>query len=79
MKEDIERLEEIINDPFYYFNQDFDLSAIQIKGKALEKLLQAYKQDEKIIEEMAECINNLGWSDLEENKDIIEYFRKECE
>lgn len=45
---------------------------------ALEKLLQAYKQDEKVINEMATYIayknNKLG-----NEKSVEKYFRKKCE
>lgn len=55
--------------------------------KSLEKLLQAYKQDEKVIEEMAKYIDfdkmnfNCGMCvhDGCQEKCIIDYFRKKCE
>ena len=50
---------------------------------ALEKLIQAYKQDVKVINEMAEAIYNDDGSWNMHNKynveEIIKYFRKKCE
>ena len=46
--------------------------------QAIENLLQAYKQDEKVIEEMAIYIafknNDVGYE-----KSVEKYFRKKCE
>lgn len=55
-----------------------EVPAIQI-----EKLLQAYKQDEKIINEMVKTIYEDDGSWNMHNKynveEIIDYFRKKCE
>lgn len=66
---------------------------IQNLEKEIEKLLKDYKQDEKIIQEMAEYIRNIK-TDYEQdycniencnyhktncsNKCIIDYFKKRC-
>ena len=53
-----------------------------VKGfvyKAIENILNRLEQDEKVIEEMAKWINDLGCIDLDINKDIIDHFRKKCE
>lgn len=50
---------------------------------SIMKLLQAYKQDEKVIEEMAKTIYEDDGSWNMHNKynveEIIDYFRKKCE
>lgn len=48
---------------------------------ALENLLQAYKKDEKIIDEMAKVICKFDCipSKVTNYKDLIDYFRKKCE
>ena len=69
------------------------LNLIEKQQKEIENLLQDYKQDEKIIQEMAEYIRNIK-TDYEQdycniencnyhktncsNKCIIDYFRKRC-
>ena len=40
-------------------------------NKELNKVLIHFKA---VINEMAECINSLGWSDLDNNEEIKEYF-----
>jgi len=42
----------------------------------IKKLLKAYKQDEKIIQEMANYIKN-EWG-FANNDEVIDYFRKRC-
>ena len=83
MEEDIKILKDLIKD-----FKDVDERTLYVKEvqarckkriKAIENILNRLEQDERVIEEMAECINNLGWSDLDNNKDIIEHFRKKCE
>lgn len=49
------------------------------QSEAIENILNRLEQDEKVIEEMAEWINDLGCIDLDINKDIIDHFRKKCE
>ena len=49
---------------------------IEKQQKEIEKLLKAYKQDEKIIQEMAEYIKN-EWG-FANNDEVIDYFRKRC-
>lgn len=52
-----------------------EVPAIQI-----ENLLQAYKQDEKVIKEMADAIYGEFYNpDLNTVEKIIDYFRKKCE
>ena len=72
MEEDIIRIEEIKKE---YSTMD----GLKEYVKAIENVLNRLEQNERVIEEMAECINNLGWSDLDNNKDIIEHFRKRVE
>lgn len=82
MEEDIKLMKE-------WVERDRDIRHNDIKGDfdefcerhciAIENILNRLEQDERVIEEMAECINNLGWSDLDNNKDIIEHFRKRVE
>ena len=77
---DIKLIKEIIKE---YSTMD----GLKEYTKALEKLLQAYKQDEKMIEEMAKYIDfdkmnfNCGMCvhDGCQEKCIIDYFRKKCE
>lgn len=50
---------------------------------SIENLLQAYKQDEKIIQEMAEFIygNDTIFylpKDVNTKQEVIDYFRKRC-
>lgn len=48
----------------------------------IEELLQAYKQDEKIINEMAKYFEGYEINDLitlNSQKEAINYFRKKCE
>lgn len=52
---DIKILESVVN----YRKIDGIYSTNEVIFKALEKLLQAYKQDEKVIEEMADYISDL--------------------
>lgn len=76
---DIKLIKEIIKE---YSTMD----GLKEYTKALEKLLQAYKQDEKMIEEMAKYIDfdkmnfNCGMCvhDGCQEKCIIDYFRKRC-
>lgn len=56
---------------------------IQNLEKEIENLLKAYKQDEKIIQEMAEFIygNDTIFylpKDVNTEKEVIDYFRKRC-
>lgn len=52
-----------------------EVPAIQI-----EKLLQAYKQDEKVIEKMAKELRMRQYNCYgKSTKTIIEHFRKKCE
>ena len=44
--------------------------------QAIENLLQAYKQDEKIIKEIAKAWKQ---DDIRSVEEIIDYFRKRCE
>lgn len=48
-------------------------------AQAIENILNRLEQDERVIEEMAEWINDLGCIDLDIDKDIIDHFRKVCE
>lgn len=72
MEEEISILEEKIDKGYIYVNCG------GITEKALINLLQAYKQDEKVIEEMAIYIafknNDVGYE-----KSVEKYFRKKCE
>ena len=52
------------------------LNLIEKQQKEIEKLLKAYKQDEKIIQEMANYIKN-EWG-FANNDEVIDYFRKRC-
>lgn len=78
---DIELIEEKINKGYIYVNCG------NATEKAIINLLQAYKQDEKVIEEMAKYIDfdkmnfNCGMCvhDGCQEKCIIDYFRKKCE
>lgn len=67
IEEDIEILEDVLHDRDYLSERDFI---------AIENLLQAYRQDEKIIKEMAK-----SWKqdDIRSVEEIIDYFRKRCE
>ena len=48
--------------------------------KSLENLLQAYKQDEKLIKEMAKELRMRQYNCYgKSTKTIIEHFRKKCE
>ena len=49
---------------------------IEKQQKEIENLLQDYKQDEKIIQEMANYIKN-EWG-FANNDEVIDYFRKRC-
>lgn len=49
---------------------------IQNLEKEIENLLKAYKQDEKIIQEMVNYIKN-EWG-FANNDEVIDYFRKRC-
>ena len=73
---DIKLIKEIIKE---YSTMD----GLKEYTKALEKLLQAYKEDEKVIEEMAKTIYEDDGSWNMHNKynveEIIDYFRKKCE
>ena len=81
MEEEISILEEKIDKGYIYVNCG------GITEKALINLLQAYKQDEKVIEEMAEYIDfdkmnfNCGMCVYDgcQKECIIDYFRKKCE
>ena len=72
MKEDTKILEDVLHDRDYLSERDFI---------AIENLLQAYKQDEKVIEEMAKvmCKFDCIPSKVTNYKDLIDYFRKGCE
>ena len=52
------------------------LNLIEKQQKEIEKLLKAYKLDEKIIQEMANYIKN-EWG-FANNDEVIDYFRKRC-
>ena len=59
------------------------LKLIEKPQKEIEKLLKAYKQDEKIIQEMAEFIygNDTIFylpKDVNTKQEVIDYFRKRC-
>ena len=59
------------------------LNLIEKQQKEIENLLQAYKQDEKIIQEMAEFIygNDTIFylpKDVNTKQEVIDYFRKRC-
>lgn len=82
---------EILKKELIFFKENQDVLPEELKKfyLALEKLLQAYKQDEKVIEEMAKALKsyaNLGIlikcparTNNLCNKCIIDYFRKRCE
>lgn len=74
MEEDIKILEELSKNN-YYGDVTFTREA-----EAIENLLKAYKQDEKMIELMANYILKntcvLQWDGYESK--VIEYFRKRC-
>lgn len=42
-------------------------------------LLKAYKQDEEVIDEMAQTLLNYGFVLIKSKKGIIEFFRKQVE
>ena len=48
----------------------------QEEYEAIKKLSKAYKQDEKIIQEMANYIKN-EWG-FANNDEVIDYFKKRC-
>ena len=52
------------------------LNLIEKQQKEIEKLLKDYKQDKKIIQEMANYIKN-EWG-FANNDEVIDYFRKRC-
>ena len=81
MEEDIlEKIENIIS----YYAQSDD-KEVYDGAMFFKKLLQAYKQDEKVIWEMAKELNNrdfgfdYGIADEDLYDGIIDYFRKKCE
>lgn len=57
-------------------NLEIILNLIEKQQKEIENLLKAYKQDEKIIQEMANYIKN-EWG-FANNDEVIDYFRKRC-
>lgn len=64
-------------------NLEIILNLIEKQQKKIENLLQDYKQDEKIIQEMAEFIygNDTIFylpKDVNTEKEVIDYFRKRC-
>jgi hypothetical protein len=75
MEEDIRILEEYLKG--YYCSDFIGSYGLPMKEtEALENLLQAYKQDEKVIEEMAKAWKQ---DDIRSVEEIIDYFRKRCE
>lgn len=72
---DIKILEEKIDKGYIYVNCGNETE------KAIINLLQAYKQDEKIIDEMAKvmCKFDCIPSKVTNYKDLIDYFRKKCD
>lgn len=78
---DIKIIKDLIND----LKQQETITGYnaEIEIQTLEKLLQAYKQDEKIIQEMAEFIygNDTIFylpKDVNTKQEVIDYFRKRC-
>lgn len=81
-EKDIDIVEDMINnckEHIKIYDEAFvDLEEI----KSVEKLLQAYKQDEKVIEAMAKYFEGYEINDLitlNSQKEAIDYFRKKCE
>ena len=82
-KEAVETLKDLAS-TIYYGDMNFIesddlkiiLNLIEKQQKEIEKLLKAYKQDEKIIQEMANYIKN-EWG-FANNDEVIDYFRKRC-
>ena len=80
-KEAVETLKDLAS-TIYYGDMNFIesddlkiiLNLIEKQQKEIEKLLKAYKQDEKIIQEMANYIKN-EWG-FANNDEVIDYFRK---
>ena len=70
-EKDIKIIDEIIPDDLLNC-----WSGGQEEYEAIKKLLKAYKQDEKIIQEMANYIKN-EWG-FANNDEVIDYFRKRC-
>lgn len=89
MEEDIKKLKNLINvlnTGMCKFGEKIQMNDCGYQ-EALEKLLQAYKQDEKVIKEMAKYIDfdkmdfNCGMCVHNgcQEECIIDYFRKRCE
>ena len=82
-KEAVETLKDLAS-TIYYGDMNFIesddlkiiLNLIEKQQKEIEKLLKDYKQDEKIIQEMANYIKN-EWG-FANNDEVIDYFRKRC-
>lgn len=77
-EKDIKIIDEIIPDDLLNC-----WSGGQEEYEAIKKLLKAYKQDEKIIQEMAEFIygNDTIFylpKDVNTKQEVIDYFRKRC-
>ena len=70
-EKDIKIIDEIIPDDLLNC-----WSGGQEEYEAIKKLSKAYKQDEKIIQEMANYIKN-EWG-FANNNEVIDYFRKRC-
>lgn len=85
MEESVKILRTFLEDRMAVYNEDLD--------KHLENMLNRLEQDERVIEEMAECISDLDiYGDICDRqtegcnliakgcKDcIIDHFRKKCE
>lgn len=70
MEEDIKILEKLSKNN-YYGDVTFTREA-----EAIENLLKAYKQDEEVIDKMAQTLLNYGFVLVKSKKGIIEHFRK---
>ena len=89
MKEEIKILEEFINN-YKMVQEKYKDDEIQaeierscyfeeVPASAIESLLKAYKQDEKMIDLMAQTLLNYGFVLIKSKKGIIEFFRKKVE
>lgn len=59
MEEDKEILQEILNEPRYYFNYNLSFEAIQIRAKAIENILNRLEQQNNNINNTIKAIEIL--------------------
>lgn len=75
MEEDIKILEELIDDIFKY-SDDVIIDLDVYRAGAMKRILLRLKEDEAVIEEMANSIHMLPFSDFKSAEDVIERYRK---